>query len=479
MKYIAAMLSIFVHVLIVLILCNNIFPIPEKIVSMINIELVSPAVLKKVNPEPKLKEPVQPEEKNLKPVKQTKSTKHAKHPVSRRNKFSTKDIPDNSQVKAKAKPSHTSANTAESLQSKTSLPKNKPPVAVSSAIESNVAQNKNAIVLKQGKLVTVGNETIVLKRGSEGRTFDKLAAYSFNEDDFRGHYETETGRNISIIDARQEQGRLVLHDQKTGLTRKLKKAGYGDFIYTYGPSFDEDFPVEGSVVFLPGDEHFINRFMWLPAHAAAEYPNKGRVNEVRVSKKVKTDSLFIPESEGVFPAIVIVRFGAAIPDDQFDEVARHLAGKGVVVQIVYLRSSPDNEELNAIAEKLRHTAKVDFGRVGIWFRGYKPQSIPKMPRSLQMFDFALLTIDTPDRYFYPEMVAAVIPENIPLFIGLRNVSRSWEDKVSIMLSGIQSAPHQLVMLDKASSFEAGTDLESIDSLSGDFVSSISAWLDSH
>ncbi len=473
MKYIAAILSIFVHALIVLILCNNIFPTPENIVSMINIELVSPTVLKEVKPDPKFEPAIQPEKK---PAKQTK------RPVSRQKKFPSKKNPNNSQSKVKTESSQASANTANTagtVQSKTLLPKKKQQVPVSSVVEGKNVQNKNAITLKQGKLVTVGNETIGLKRGSEGRTFDKLAAYSFNEDDFRGHYETETGRDISIIDARQEQGRLVLHDKKTGLTRKLRKAGYGEFIYTYGPSFDEDFPVEGSVVFLPGDEHFIERFMWLPAHAAAEYPNKKRVKEVRDSKKVKTDDLFIPESKGAFPAIVIVRFGAVIPDDQFAEVGLHLSGKGAVVQVLSTRSRLSEEDLKALAEKLRHTAKVDPNRVGIWFRGYKPQSVPKMLRSVQMFDFALLTIDTPDSRFYPERLAAVIPENIPLFIGLKNVSSSWKKIVSIMFSGLQSVPHQLVVLDKVSSIETGTDLESMDSLSGDFVSSISAWLDSH
>lgn len=467
MKYIAAILSIFVHVLIALTLCNNVFPVPESIVSRMNIELVNPSVFKKVKPDPKAKTASQSGKKSVKHVRP------AKHSAARQ-KTLPENIPTSAKAEAKPSKTQTSKNTAESVSLKSSLPEKKPQISASS-----VSENKKAIVLKQGKLITVGNETVALKRGSEGRTFDKLAAYSFNEDDFRGHYETETGRNISIIDARQEQGRLVLHDQKTGLTRKLKKAGYGEFIYTYGPSFAEDFPIEGSVVFLPGDEHFINRFMWLPGHGAAEYPNKGRVSEVRNSKKRKTDDMFIPESKGVFPAVVIVRFGAAIPDDQFAEVGRHLSSKGVVVLVMSRLSSLSEEHLKVVSEKLRHTAKVDPSRVGIWFRGCKAQSIPKMPRSLQMFDFALLTVDTPDRYFYPERIAAVLPEKVPLFIGLRNVSPGWVEKVSIILSGIQSAPHQLVVLDKASTFEAGTDLESIDSLSGDFVSSISAWLDSH
>ena len=218
MKYIAAILSIFVHALIVLILCNNIFPTPENIVSMIDIELVSPTVLKKVKLDQKLEPVIQPEKK---PAKQTK------RPVSHQKKFPSKKNPNNSQSKVKNKSSQISANTANmagTVQSKTLLPKKKQQVPVSSVIESKDAQNRNAITLKQGKLVTVGNETIALKRGSEGRTFDTLAAYSFNEDDFHGHYETETGRDISIIDARQEQGRLVLHDKENRFDQKTQKS---------------------------------------------------------------------------------------------------------------------------------------------------------------------------------------------------------------------------------------------------------------
>jgi len=50
-----------------------------------------------------------------------------------------------------------------------------------------------------------------------------------------------------------------------------------------------------------------------------------------------------------------------------------------------------------------------------------------------------------------------------------------------MLTGFQSAPHQIVMIDEPPAIVegVGTDQKWIDCLSGDFVSSISAWLDSN
>ncbi|MBI9110067.1 MAG: hypothetical protein JEY82_02575 [Maridesulfovibrio ferrireducens] len=460
MKYIAAILSVFIHVLIVFLLCKNIFIIPEIVVSRFDIELVRTSVPEKKNSELKLKKTISPKIERV---------KKNEHKIVRKKRLSPKQKAGSS---GSVKPI--------SVKSVAKVKKAISAVSAPPVIESKSIHNKNAIVLKQGKSLTIGNNTVVIKRGSEGRTFDNLAAYSFNEDDFSGHYETETGRAVVVIDARQDHGRLVLHDQKTGLTRKLRKAGLGDFIYTYGPSFNEDFPVEGSVVFLPGDEHWIRRFMWLPGNESAEYPRKGRVREVRESEEVKVNNLFIPESKGVFPAIILARFGAVIPDDQFSEVARHLSGRGVVVQVVSPLKELTEEDLTQLADKMRHMKKVDPEHVGIWIRGYKPQSVPLMPKSLQMFDFALLTIDSPAGSFYPERITSIIPENIPMFIGFSNVSNKWKKMISIMPTGLQSVPHQLEVLDKASTvIEAGTDLESLDSLSGDFVSSISAWLVSH
>lgn len=135
--------------------------------------------------------------------------------------------------------------------------------------------NGQAIVLKQGIGVTIGNKTIVIKRGAgRGRSLDAVAAYSFDEDYFWGNYETSSGRKVEIIDARKECGRLILYDSRTGLKRKLRNAEMGDFIYTYGPSFNEDFPVKGSIVFLPGSGHWIQRFMWMPEKGPSVYPDK-------------------------------------------------------------------------------------------------------------------------------------------------------------------------------------------------------------
>ncbi|WP_421902162.1 hypothetical protein [Maridesulfovibrio sp.] len=345
-------------------------------------------------------------------------------------------------------------------------------------IETGSSDNPNAVVLRQGKGITVGNSTMVLKRGSEARSLSALAGYSFNEDDFRGHYETSTGRQVVIIDARAEHGRLILHDRKSGLIRKLKKYEHGDFIYTYGPSFNEDEPVKGSVVFLPGDEHWIHRFMWMPEGETAEYPVKGRVDAFSVEDEVDEFDLFVPAAKGLFPAVVLGGFGVDIPYGQFNEVARHLCGRDVVVMRV---DSLNDAILQKACAQLRRLPKVDAARIGVWARGYGAKKMPRMDLPAGLFKFVILTIDHPDECLYPERLASVLADGLPTFIGFRGVSGDWKRVVPVMLTGFQSAPHQIVMIDDTPSGteRMGTDQEWIDCLSGDFVNSISAWLDSN
>ncbi len=451
MKYISAILSLLMHAFLIFLICQIPFDLPNGFISKLNIELVSSPIAEKEIAKSVRKPHVQPKIKKVDKIKTDRVDVDIK-----KSRESSSKLTRGRVVKQPSKAIH-----------KDVIPSTSPLTIIQ-------PKNKNAIVLKQGKGLTFGNTTIVVKRGSEGRTFDNLAAESFSEDDFTGHYETETGRSVMVVDARQEHGRLVLHDKKTGLTRKLKKAGYGDFIYTYGPSYNEDLPVEGSVTFLPGDEHWIRRFMWLPGNAAAEYPTKGRVSASKDIATAKSNNLFIPADNGKHPAVIIGRFGESIPDDQFSEVARNLSGKGVVVLVV-AELTPRN--IITAVKKIRQRKDVYISRVGVWLRGYKPDSIPKVLKSVSQFDFAVLTIDSPRQRLHPERLVAAIPENVPLFAGFRNVNSEWEEKILISLSGLQSAPHQLVMLKKVSTIvETGTDLESFDSLSGDFVSSISAWL---
>ncbi len=98
-----------------------------------------------------------------------------------------------------------------------------------------------------------------------------------------------------------------------------------------------------------------------------------------------------------------------------------------------------------------------------------------------LFKFVILTIDHPDECLFPERLVSALADGLPTFIGLRGVSGDWKRVASVMLTGFQSAPHQIVMIDEdlPDAGGKGTDQKWIDCLSGDFVNSISAWLDSN
>lgn len=278
MRLIALLLSLFIHTFLLYGAVSFVQITPaSKNNSVINLELVS--LKKEIKTAKAL---------DIKPVKKEKvhrpkvTAQKKKSYQNIRNKKLRKAISSKNSAVTTKKTKTEKLNKHSAIKSKKELPGK----TAQSSTQTSPANEQmphshrdkhSGVVLKQGVGVRIGNETIVIKRGAEGgRTLGALAAYSFNEDYFYGDYETSTGRKVEIIDARKECGRLILHDEKTGLRRKLKHAGMGDFIYTYGPSYDEDYPVKGTIVFLPGGGHWIQRFMWLPPEGPSIYPDKKR-----------------------------------------------------------------------------------------------------------------------------------------------------------------------------------------------------------
>lgn len=118
--------------------------------------------------------------------------------------------------------------------------------------------------------VRLGNEDVFfgtgyLKQGNEVRlSLRSLRAAEFGIKDFVGRYHVQ-GEDQVIEVQKLENGRLLFIDHKTGMRRVLQKKG--KFIYTYGPSIDEDEPVAGSLTFLPHERKALDlpsRIMWLP-----------------------------------------------------------------------------------------------------------------------------------------------------------------------------------------------------------------------
>lgn len=81
-------------------------------------------------------------------------------------------------------------------------------------------------------------------------TLRRMAGYDFTLDEFCGHYEVsgEPGRFVDVTRHPGDPDALILRDSATGMVRVLRR--FSKFIFTYGPGFYADEPVEGSVTFL-------------------------------------------------------------------------------------------------------------------------------------------------------------------------------------------------------------------------------------
>jgi hypothetical protein len=77
-----------------------------------------------------------------------------------------------------------------------------------------------------------------------------MAGYDFTLDEFCGRYEVngEPGRFVDVTRHPGDAAALVLSDTATGTVRTLRR--FSKFIFTYGPAFYENEPVEGSITFL-------------------------------------------------------------------------------------------------------------------------------------------------------------------------------------------------------------------------------------
>lgn len=232
---------------------------------------------------------------------------------------------------------------------------------------------------KSGGIVNVESDSY--KHGAEMRFGHAVGFYTYPTEDFVGHYkDPKTGRVVCVIDARETPyGKLLLYDSQSGLFRPLTK--FGKYIYTYGPSFHEDKPVEGSVVFL-ADGDRISRIIWQPKDPPAIFPVKVRFSEEKVSfesrGKEHSGTLIIPPGEKRFPAVVWLHGNGCEAPEVAKGFARLLALHNVATMIFTPKGCENNirpnaEELAELAlgavRFLKKRDDIDNGSVGIWSSG--------------------------------------------------------------------------------------------------------------
>lgn len=104
-----------------------------------------------------------------------------------------------------------------------------------------------------------------MKQGNELRlSLRAIGAANFTTKDFLGRYKV-AGEDRTIEIHQGAGDNLLFVDNSTGTRRLLRKVG--KFIYTYGPGFDVQEPVTGSITFFPHTHEktsLPSRLLWLP-----------------------------------------------------------------------------------------------------------------------------------------------------------------------------------------------------------------------
>ena len=229
----------------------------------------------------------------------------------------------------------------------------------------------------------------ILKQGNEVRlSLRSIDIFNYGETDYTGHYQVSgKGTFVSVMFS-PDNGRLVFYDSESGLFRTLTKMS--KFIYTYGPSFAESEPVEGSITFMPHRDWedrditgLPSRLMWIKDNSPMRVASKIRFQEVGAAFKSDGVSLagrlLVREEMEDMPAVVWVPGPECGPDEMSLRFARVLALHGIVVLMYDPRgcgasggepggASPQQlaRDLLAGAALLKTVPGVDPDRIGLW-----------------------------------------------------------------------------------------------------------------
>lgn len=235
----------------------------------------------------------------------------------------------------------------------------------------------------------------VLKQGNEIRlSLRAIATYDFTEADYVGHYRFRNeDRYISILDGREQYGRLILYDSRTGIVRALTEKSR--FIYTYSDTTFGEEPVAGSITFMPKQPEVYDgvitpsKLLWISDEAAAKVGFEVQFDEQPLT--IQSDgatleaALVMLQGNSPKPAVVLSPEPGCRPQDANLRFARFLALHDTAVLVMDMRGcgqSTDDQgrdwqtagldaaaqDLLSAVNALRDNPAIDPQRVGIWAR---------------------------------------------------------------------------------------------------------------
>jgi dienelactone hydrolase len=215
-----------------------------------------------------------------------------------------------------------------------------------------------------------------------------LAVRTFTEEEYVAHYEISPGRFASIIDGREEYGRLLLFDSKTGMLRPLKR--FSRMIYTYSLSNAADSPVQGSVTFLTSKEHTPDvpapsRILWQDGTRDAYFGTKLYFSEeetvVGNVGEEYSGRLIMPPDQGPHPVVIIFSGKDGGPFCLSRNFGQVLASLGVAAFIPTPRAHESTgantgnsgteakgKDVLAALRFLKTNENIDPARIGLWGR---------------------------------------------------------------------------------------------------------------
>jgi|GEM_PF-877218 len=381
MQYASWLLSIFLHVAVAVLLIQTVHLAPRDLQDLLEVELIDveqpeeiiqpvplPASLPKPEPIIPEPEPIASEPPPAKSLPMDKTIVLDSQPPAP----PLEPVPP-AEPKVAAAPE---SNIVEISPVKVPVikPEIKPEAMKAEPVQEEV---RNKIILRK--------DDIIAHRGHEARFGRSMMAdyYSYSSSEFSGQFKVRDGRIVSIIDARNtEYGRFLLYDSKHKTLRRLKESG--KYIYTIGPSLEEDEPVMGIVIFLAKNDR-IERFILVSKDdRLAHYPSKVHVREEEVT--IPTNSGFLKAYTSLPPegknhrGVVFVHGDQCVSRGLILGFTRALSAQGLASLSVMPKwcgeDEPPRDSVNQLVSNTRaalshfgNVAQVNFRHVGLWGNG--------------------------------------------------------------------------------------------------------------
>lgn len=216
-------------------------------------------------------------------------------------------------------------------------------------------------------------------------------------EDYIGIYTFDKGETAAIIDARERLGALLFYDFGSGLCRKLKPMS--KLISTYGPSFEELEPAEGSLTFMPKKEdleleetRLPGRVLWLPKKPPMRWGTRVRVllREVQGPETLQARMRLVFPRDARAQALVLRPVGKGEPFEDAFAHAEILCAFGMAALLVEPSPESKTSSFSTLGRRALAALLPEFGGrpMGLWPAETTTSTADELKR-LEEYDFVI------------------------------------------------------------------------------------------